>query len=276
MAEEIIEQNLQFKFVVDGERTTNKPEDNKAYIFSKGKFMPILGVQPGGGTMTTIPKPERDVLARGVIGATESTVQGSSQPVHKISKIDYTEDGIFIYYEGLLYPRKGFPYPEMIQAANIVKKALVGAIRSFSASPLMALGLLRRKTLGEFLHQFTLFAETTMDAFYWKPEFYSKTAKEINKFITTFVHSLGFIESTLGKVVSHLFESDDAYMLRLQDIMNETTKEALLKNPIKEINRLLKIFKERESRIHMNAKVQALFFLLRLSFLIPRFKRAFN
>lgn len=277
MQDEVIEQNLQFKYVVNTEGATKKPESGQAYIFSEGKFLPILGVQPGG-TMTTIPRPERDALDRGVTNNTENLLQGAPQSVFKIEKIDYTDDGIYIYHEGLLHPKKGFVYPEAVQANNVVKKVLAGAVRAFSKNYLLMLLLIRRKTLQNFLEEFHLLAKTTISQFYWKHEYYSKTAKEIDLFITSFLFGLGFTIRLqgIGRIIAHLFEFDDAYMFRFQDIMNETTKKALLENPAKEISRLFKIFKERESRMPMKDKIGAVYLLFKLMFFIPKVRKAFK
>src|SRR3990167_8868947 len=245
MQDEVIEQNLQFKYVVNTEGATKKPESGQAYIFSEGKFLPILGVQPGG-TMTTIPRPERDALDRGVTNNTENLLQGAPQSVFKIEKIDYTDDGIYIYHEGLLHPKKGFVYPEAVQANNVVKKVLAGAVRAFSKNYLLMLLLIRRKTLQNFLEEFHLLAKTTIRL------------------------------QGIGRIIAHLFEFDDAYMFRFQDIMNETTKKALLENPAKEISRLFKIFKERESRMPMKDKIGAVYLLFKLMFFIPKVRKAFK
>ena len=275
MEDEVIQNDVQFKFVVSDKDATNEPEDKKAYIFNKGKYLPILGVQPQG-QQVIIPKPNREVLERGVISNTEGLIQGAPQVIYRIEKIDYTDNGIFVYHKELLFPKKGFPYPEACQANNVIKRAFVGVIRAFSKNPLMAILLLRTKTLEKFLREGSSFAEITLNPFYWKPEYYSKTSKEIEKFLLAFLQELKFPRIEFPRVIAHFFEFDDAYMFRFQDIMNETTKEALLNNPAKEIVRLFKIFKSRESKLSMLDKVNSVFLLVRLMFFVPKLRRAFK
>ncbi|MEK6880050.1 MAG: hypothetical protein AABY22_10600, partial [Nanoarchaeota archaeon] len=223
----------------------------------------------------------RECLERGVISTTEQLVQGSPQVLFQLDEtkgdggIDYTDDGIFVYHKELLFPKKGFPYPAACQANNIVKRAFTGAIRAFAKNPLMVVFLLRTKTLEKFLNEFCSFAEITLSPYFWKPQYYSKTSKEINKFIKVFLKEIGVKCESLGKIVAHFFEFDDAYMFRLQDIMNETTKEALA-NLAKEILRLFGIFNERESRASMKEKTAGIALLIRLALFIPRFRRAFK
>jgi hypothetical protein len=80
-------------------------------------------------------------------------------------------------------------------------------------------------------------------------------------------------------IISNLIDLDNAYRLRFEDTMSETSKEKL-QNPRKEIKRLLGIMKDREIRpgvkgraIHYKFKVFA--YLLSLMMLIPKVKRAF-
>lgn len=284
MEKEVIKQDVQFKFVVNDEKSTLTPEDGMAYIFTEKKFLPIVGIKPQGIEMS-IPKPGRESLQRGIIGDTEGLIQGSPQVIYELDStkgngtgIEYTNDGIFVYHKELLYPKKGFPYPEACQANNVIKRAFMGSIRAFSSNPLMAVLLLRTKTLEKFLHEYCSFAEITIDPFFWKPEYYSKTSKEIEKFITTFLTALGFTNrpDLPGKIISHFLEFDDAYMFLVQDLANEATVERLLENPAKELTRLYTLFKIRESRTSMKGKIKGIFFLFKLMFFIPKFRRAFK
>ena len=278
MEQEIIHSNVQYAFVFDGKNPKDKPENSKAYYYDKEKYFEIFGFRPIAGQSVGIPRPERQALQQGMVGATENLVQGSPQIVFTIKDIQYTNDGIFVWYNELKYPRKGFPYPEACYANNEAKRGFVALLRSFASNPLMAILLLRKKTLEKFIHEYCSFAEVCMKPYFWKPEYYSKTAKEINKFITILLTEYGFTNrpSLPGRIISHFFDFDDAYMFRLQDIMNLSSKIRMLNNQAKELTKLFTIFKERESRPLMKEKVKGLLLLLKLCFLIPSFKRAFK
>ena len=50
----------------------------------------------------------------------------------------------------------------------------------------------------------------------------------------------------LSPALAYIFEYDQAYRFRLQNLFTETTKEKLLSHPMKEVLRLLRINKERD------------------------------
>jgi transcription initiation factor IIE alpha subunit len=84
---------------------------------------------------------------------------------------------------------------------------------------------------------------------------------------------------TFAVIMANLIDYDNAYRLRFEDTMSETSKEKL-QNPRKEIKRLLEIMRSREVRpgdkgrnIHYKFKVFA--YLLSSAMLIPKVKRAF-
>lgn len=146
---------------------------------------------------------------------------------------------------------------------------------------------------------------------YLKPERYSAPAKEIGGFVYEFILSLGMDKSlhylitegrqsgmkrdrpegadptwvtmkdnlqsivpALAKTVATIFEYDDAYRYRVEDIASETNKAALVKNPRTEILRLLKIFVERE-KTHATIMIERAVKLLSFLLLHPKIKRAF-
>ncbi len=55
--------------------------------------------------------------------------------------------------------------------------------------------------------------------------------------------------SKLGIVIAHAIEYDSAYKLRIEDLMSETTKEALLNHPLRSIRRLMAINKRRDHMV---------------------------
>ena len=77
-----------------------------------------------------------------------------------------------------------------------------------------------------------------------------------------------------AEIIATLFEYDDAYRYRLNDLMSETKKDTMLKHFPREIKRLLAIDAARETSKGVNEKFKNIYRLLRVLCLIPKVKRA--
>ncbi len=100
---------------------------------------------------------------------------------------------------------------------------------------------------------------------------------ELGKFITTFLYNVGITEKTaveFGKIVANMFEYDNAYRFRLQDLFTASSLKDMKEKPYKEICRLLKLSKERDSE-GVSQKFRYIKPILFLAFLIPKVKKAF-
>lgn len=174
----------------------------------------------------------------------EKVVEGGN--FFEFEKVEYPESGgILMYFQGCMFPRKGFPFPEGMWAVNGIKRT----VRLF----LSALGpykLLRKKSRERILNALWWNCDMFYSKVALKDRFFCPVAKESKFFTDTFLRKMG-LESGLAERLSQLpaliLEYDDAYRYRLQDIMTETTKEGLTKRPISELNRLLGIMKKRDS-----------------------------
>lgn len=173
------------------------------------------------------------------------------------------------------YPLKGFPFPQALYAVNVSKRIFLegmkipGKIKWYS--PISFLTAL--------LDFYTNTARRIVEPFLLSESNYSPLSGELWKFIETFLKELGVnADSSRGfaEVFSFNIQSDNAYYLRIEDLLSETTKEDLLKNPTKEMKRLIGISYEREE-FKMNAdKFSQASKILRFLFWIPRVKRSFK
>lgn len=86
------------------------------------------------------------------------------------------------------------------------------------------------------------------------------------------------VAESFAEVFATLIEYDNAYRYRIEDLTSETYKEKLLRSPIKEVQRLVLIHKDREpSHGGMTQeKVAVLGKLLSYVLLIPSIRRAFK
>lgn len=191
-------------------------------------------------------------------------------------------NGLFFPVEGGLYPLKAFPEPNAVFAANLVKAHIIETIKVISKWYLIPfLALINKQNA---LDAFNRISFKAICVFLMRDKALTDFVREFKGFLFNFLRGMGFTEEsskTFALVFSHVIELDNVYRLRLADAFSETSKEALIKSPIKEIKRLLKIMKSREVRpggkgdaIHRKFDRSA--FLLMCILLIPRVRRVFK
>jgi hypothetical protein len=217
--------------------------------------------------------------------------EAEQQPLFTIVGAKYPKEedggGIFLYYKELLFPRKGFPYPEAVYAVNFAKRQIVSWLRFFVQKGLFLsyLGFLiltwdsKVKILSRFLRTLYDCVDPTVKPYYLLPRYYMAPARELDKYTRLFLENLGIdggLAQGMGKLVAMIIEYDTAYCWRIQDIFSVADRDSLLKNPAKEMTRLLKILIERDQ---MSEKVRDIagsaLKLLRFALRTPKIKRAF-
>lgn len=188
-------------------------------------------------------------------------------------KTDITEDnGINVYYQGIPHPKKGWPCIENTEAINIVKKITLFTFSSWWM-------LWSKKYIKRYLDLVSYVLDNPFKLFLtghstWYKEMYlTPSAKACKQLLDSFLWSLGY-DTRLADVFALILELDDAYRYRLQDICSETSKEALLNNPQAEVNRLIKIYLQRDDA-NISNKMRIFTFLASKSLMIPKVRRAF-
>lgn len=86
---------------------------------------------------------------------------------------------------------------------------------------------------------------------------------------------LKFRAQAVLEALEYILEHDQAYRYRFMDLIAETTKERLTKNPRKEIKRLLSINRERDYKV-VSDKIGKFGRLVTYALLIPSAKRKFR
>ena len=250
-------------------------KENQLYVFQGGAFLRAQIQEP----QSHIPRPDKFVFEDKTGDVVEHLLK-SPQPVNEFDRVEYPESGgIFVYCKGVKYPTKGFPTPESCQANNIVKRVFIGQLRYLAKNPLALLGLLTKKGREMWLDIFTSFAEIALGPYFLEDIRYARVCREIRTFAKVFMEELGISKSrseTFAKTFATMFEYDNAYLLRLQDLANETTNEKLLKTPRQELKRLLELLKQRDSRISMAERFGSAVFLFSLALLVPKINRAYK
>ncbi len=203
-------------------------------------------------------------------------------------RIDYPpEGGIYVYYKGMPFPKKGYPTPEASWMNDVVKRVSVFLLRSIGNKdmllPAIAFSVLpwklKLRTIDRMIYNFNRVALWMFQSIFLKDEYYSNPCKSMRKVVSSFVRSLGIEERTsieIGKVISTMFEYDDSYRYRFEDVMSETSREALIASPLKEFRRLGKIFRSREKFADMFSKLNGLIAIGSVALLHPKVRRAWR
>ena len=169
-----------------------------------------------------------------------------------IERIDAPDEGgILTYMNGHEEPYRGFPFYEMVDKIDILKKVVRATLSSFFHS------IKRRNKLIVLTLAFVPWllndmARAMIHVFYRaierhkiKPKYYSKSMRELYRAFTVFADTE--VDREVRDFVCMILEMDNAYRFRFQDVIVELDKQALKKNTGKELTRLLSILQTRES-----------------------------
>ena len=187
-------------------------------------------------------------------------------------KIELTEDGILQYIDGkndTLIPQRGFPDSDAILACAVSKRLLITLL---SMRPLM---LPTIKNLEKILANYNDVSLKVLNDYIFL--YQTPVADEFKKIIYRFLLGIKVKEQIAFEtsiIISTLFEYDNAYRFRLQDLFTATTKEYLIKHPYKGILNLLKIQKERD-HLGVHKKFALIKPIATLVLLIPKFRKAY-
>lgn len=226
--------------------------------------------------------------------ATERMAQGGYS-LDGFEKLTRSESGgMLSHYAGHPFPRKGMIYPEGVLANNQVKRITLALFMPLAGRELIfaAAGLLltpwrwKIRVLERVLLSFNRLADSIYLSCtrvpYFKKAYYCEFSKAVWEFVYYFLTQLGVsaeVAERTGLIIATLFEFDDAYKVRVQDLCNETSADALLRNPRQELSRLFALYCERDphhEEVHAGGRILAAGKLLSAALLIPKIKRAFK
>jgi hypothetical protein len=143
----------------------------------------------------------------------------------------------------------------------------------------VAYTFIRRKHLEKTIDSFNRLAWRVISEHILNDEHVTKVSQEVCFNVFTFLHKYGITESKafqFAETVGIMVEFDNAYRFRLQDIMMLTSKEQLLENPRKEINRLFTVFAQRDINEAVISKFRNIVKLLTLALWIPKVRKSFE
>lgn len=173
-------------------------------------------------------------------------------------KVDFPNvGGVYSWMAGNIYPYEGFPLGELVERIDLLKKIsrslLSGIFHTFkNKSRFRLIFLLPILFFLPDLFRVAVYTyQRILERFKLKPLRYSRTARELirafSKDYAKETEKEKDLRLKIGDCVCMLLEFDNAYRFRFQDIIPELDKEALKKNTIKEILRLLDLMSSRET-----------------------------
>lgn len=213
-------------------------------------------------------------------------------PGDYFEKVEYPEEGgVFVHYYDHPYPFKGHPFPEAVDAIMMPKKAIVATMHFVKRHPVFTAILLLLPqfiTRRYFRSAIELFVGDCIREVI-RPYLLSDEKKRWNRCVLEIrrAASKALLETKLPwwkkfipifiDIISAIIEWDNAYRYRLEDIFGEFDKAAFIRNPSKEIDRLIKIWVQRERGWHeYKGKLITMAAALRLLlFFVPGLRRFF-
>lgn len=191
--------------------------------------------------------------------------------------------GLATWFQGHPFPRKTFIYAGITEPNNKAKRITLSLFLPFASI---------KSGVKAFLNSYLFNYNRLVDSIYYDCEqvpylhyqYYSEFGKALWDFIYLFLRKLGITDSVAYKTglqIVTMIEYDDAYRVRLQDLTNEITKDDLLRNPRKELLRILELYKQRDSfeennEAHHGVRITKMAKMLSLLLYIPKVRKAFN
>ncbi len=215
----------------------------------------------------------------------EYTTDGKKEQVwiHSTTHFEMMENvGALRHIEGAKYPMKGIPTPDKVQGVNIIKTLL----REFVKYSPLFIFVNKNKLFASFnILTNRILKSTVVEHIAVPHKYLCATSHGVYSIIANFLVNVGVNEEIAENTaynIAHIFEHDDAWRYRLQDMATECDINAITDNPTKEIKRLLKIYRVRQNMQYnpkfasfLTDKIELLIKPLYILFLIPKFKNAF-
>lgn len=186
------------------------------------------------------------------------------------------EGGVITYFDKLEHPVKGFCYGETVETVDEVKKTIMaflsGFFESISKSKIRTLlfALIFRKQFETMAKRMVIQLDYRMRRVRQKPERYCISAREFYRvfnLMATWYPKYATEIASFRNIWCMAWEYDDAYRYTGQDVLPEFNKEAVRKDIVKEIKRILDLILERDNRglFIKFTQIRKMLFLLKFS-----------
>ena len=174
--------------------------------------------------------------------------QPSKTDTSALLKVEFpNEGGVLTYMQKYRTPYKGYPHHEFVEKIDIIKKlnramlsGLYHQLKRYNKVKFLTLlpGLwVAKDAIRAWVHAF----DRTVERFRIKPKRYCTFIRELHGSFPE-----GEFEGKIRDLLCMILEFDNAYRFRAQDVLSELSKVSLVKNPIKELVRLIDLLRSRE------------------------------
>ncbi|MEK6879935.1 MAG: hypothetical protein AABY22_10025 [Nanoarchaeota archaeon] len=204
----------------------------------------------------------------------------------------FMKSGFLTHHVSFDYPEKGWRDIHIIKSVNYVKRFTITWIRfvankymlpfylTFALLPWRFKIKILDKMLAEYCSVADYYLHLYEHKYYLNPRYYSPLTLELMNIINIILIEIGISADTSKRfsfIFVSLIEYDRAYYPRVEDLFSETTKEKMLENPKKEIEKLMQLFIERDfQRVTLQERFYSFAKLVIYALYLPRFKRAFK
>lgn len=159
----------------------------------------------------------------------------------EITKVEEPEQGYLTYVDGYKYPLRALPHQQRLDAVALEKRAIIATLR-------LGFRLLKSWTPNRILHAVIQWLSELYEADYGNQlklpiERYSVGGREIQRALEK-VNP--FKETAWITLLGIIGDTDLAYHNRQQDLFTQIHKEDLIKNPRKEVLRIIDLGMGRE------------------------------
>lgn len=222
--------------------------------------------------------PPREALEDNGVFLYADPVTKEAQIANGVTDVKYPETGgMLVWREGDQFPSKGMPFHDAVHAIDGVKRLLINTVRFLSSKPLryflplfaLIPPPLQRKILRSAVEQFADFGFCSLHrvSSLLNPRFLCDAAREVYRAGMEMAGD-DFSMKNFVKTLAHVLEYDDAYRYRIQDMFEVMNKEDLLRDPGKELARVLLIAADRgegtREKFEIFAKLLPLIFMLKV------------
>ena len=156
--------------------------------------------------------------------------------------------GVLVYWDGLPFPTKVFPYKETVEKIDDAKKVTMACVRSYTGAlkvhPILVIigsFLLRKQLEITALNLLQEISQILRDVEN-EPKMYSPVGRELYR---VFALKEGKVRNQVRELFCHTVDYDDFYRYLFQDVIVKLDKERLKKNTVKEIQHLISIIDQK-------------------------------
>lgn len=212
-------------------------------------------------------------------------VEAEGQVFYVINEVRF-DDGIQLFINGAEYYQRGMAMGETLFFVNMAKRLLVEGLKLGSKLPiligLMTMFVRTRKARLNFMEgiieSFNSLMYKILSPYILKPQYMTPSARQLRSVVKDFMLGFGMserISTQFSDIFSHMIEYDNAYRFRMQDMFTSTSKNDIVRSPIRTINKMVQTLIERDT-VGVSVKFKAGVRFLSMVLLFPSFRNAFK